>query len=137
MPDLKQLAARLTALNAQVTTLTAERDDARANARILAHAYTHDSRPLPNVVATALAYPVDPTRDPRTHLGTVVAWAPASWWGGVALDNRPDEPVAFHFTNVRGATLRSRRPQVGDRVAVLFSDAECDCVLSVELQETP
>ena len=36
----------------------AARDEARANARILAHAYEHDSRPPPKVVAQAKAYPV-------------------------------------------------------------------------------
>lgn len=37
--------------------LTAERDAARENARILAHAYTHDTRPPRCVVADALTYP--------------------------------------------------------------------------------
>ena len=39
-------------------TLERERDSARANARILAHSYTHDSRPPQNVIDAALAYPV-------------------------------------------------------------------------------
>lgn len=37
-----------------------ERDGARAIARVLAHAYTHDSRPPAEVVADALAFPVFP-----------------------------------------------------------------------------
>lgn len=37
-----------------------ERDNARANARILAHSYEHDSRPPARVVAESLAYPVWP-----------------------------------------------------------------------------
>jgi hypothetical protein len=35
-----------------------ERDVAQATARILAHAYEHDSRPPEAVVAAALAYPI-------------------------------------------------------------------------------
>lgn len=45
-------------LEEQVAALTVERDNARANARILAHSYTHDSRPPRRVVDEALAYPV-------------------------------------------------------------------------------
>lgn len=37
-----------------------ERDNARCNARILAHAYTTDNRPPSRVVAESLAYPVRP-----------------------------------------------------------------------------
>lgn len=35
-----------------------ERDEARAHARVLAHAYEHDTRPPPDVVREAMAYPV-------------------------------------------------------------------------------
>lgn len=47
-------------LLAQVAQLTLERDDARANARILAHSWTTDSRPPARAVDAALAYPVMP-----------------------------------------------------------------------------
>lgn len=46
----------------KIATLKAERDTARGNARILAHAYTHDSRPLQRAVDESLAYPVFPER---------------------------------------------------------------------------
>jgi hypothetical protein len=39
----------------------AERDEARANARILAHSYTHDSRPPQRSVDDALKYPAIPS----------------------------------------------------------------------------
>lgn len=42
----------------EIGRLTRERDNARADARELAHAYTTDNRPRPVVVARALAYPV-------------------------------------------------------------------------------
>lgn len=42
----------------QRRAMQAERDDARAVARVLAHSYTHDSRPPQKYVDTALAYPV-------------------------------------------------------------------------------
>jgi len=35
-----------------------ERDEARANARILAHSYKHDSDPPQRVVEESLAYPI-------------------------------------------------------------------------------
>jgi hypothetical protein len=38
----------------------AERDEARAYARVLAHSYRHDSRPPEHVVEAALAYPAIP-----------------------------------------------------------------------------
>lgn len=37
-----------------------ERDSARAIARVLAHSYTHDSRPPQHMVDEALNYPVKP-----------------------------------------------------------------------------
>lgn len=42
------------------TELRRERDEARATARVLAHAYETDNRPPSDVVARALAYPVKP-----------------------------------------------------------------------------
>ena len=39
-------------------TMRTERDNAQANARVLAHAYWHDSSPPEHVVREALAYPV-------------------------------------------------------------------------------
>ena len=45
--------------------LREERDEARANAKILAHAYEHDSRPPTDVVEAALAYPVFPDEEER------------------------------------------------------------------------
>lgn len=48
-------------LDAAITGLLAERDEARATARVLAHAYETDNRPLPSVVKKALAYPVTET----------------------------------------------------------------------------
>lgn len=47
------------ALRAEVERLTKERNDARGNARVLAHAYEHDTRPPANIVERSLAYPVD------------------------------------------------------------------------------
>jgi len=44
-------------LGAVCAAVVLERDQARANARILAHAYQHDSRPPFSVVAESLAYP--------------------------------------------------------------------------------
>jgi hypothetical protein len=44
----------------RASTLAFERDTSRADARILAHAYEHDSRPPADVVKRALAYPVKP-----------------------------------------------------------------------------
>lgn len=41
---------------ARATKAEEERDAARANARILAHAYTHDTRPPASVVAESIAY---------------------------------------------------------------------------------
>ena len=46
------------ALEGALTLTERERDQARAEARVLAHAYQHDSRPPADVVARALAYPV-------------------------------------------------------------------------------
>ena len=46
------------ALEGALTLTERERDQARADARILAHAYQHDSRPPADVVARARAYPV-------------------------------------------------------------------------------
>lgn len=51
------------ALVAEVKRLTAERDEARYNARLLAFAYEHDVTPglvFNRAVAASLAYPVKP-----------------------------------------------------------------------------
>lgn len=45
--------------------LVRERDEARADARVLAHAYSTDNRPPADVVARALAYPASPRRRRR------------------------------------------------------------------------
>lgn len=50
-----------------IRQLIKERDEARANARILAHSYTHDSRPPAAVVDASLAYPVDATAPKRVE----------------------------------------------------------------------
>ena len=47
-------------LDGDIARLTKERNDARANARILAHSYEHDCRPLARAVKESLAYPVRP-----------------------------------------------------------------------------
>lgn len=54
----KPSEAQIARLKREITTLTRERDYARYYARILAHSYTHDSRPPQAVVDAALAYPV-------------------------------------------------------------------------------
>jgi len=41
-----------------IKKLKRERDEARANARILAHSYKHDSDPPQRVVEESLAYPI-------------------------------------------------------------------------------
>jgi hypothetical protein len=47
--------------NLAIDLMRSERDEARAHARVLAHAYEHDSSPPSSVVAAALAYPVGPS----------------------------------------------------------------------------
>ena len=49
----------LPALLDRVEALEVERDNARADARVLAHAYVYDTRPPADIVKRALAYPVD------------------------------------------------------------------------------
>jgi hypothetical protein len=44
----------------ELAILRRDRDQARADARVLAHAYEQDSRPPADVVKRALAYPVRP-----------------------------------------------------------------------------
>lgn len=44
----------------KIDKLTRERDDSRAIARVLAHSYTHDSRPPQSMVDEALEFPVTP-----------------------------------------------------------------------------
>lgn len=41
---------------AKIERLRQERNEARANARVLAHAYEHDTRPPSSVVAEAMNY---------------------------------------------------------------------------------
>ena len=53
---------RTAVLEDEVRRLRQERDEARNNARILAHAYEHDVRPLARAVRDSLAYPVDPRK---------------------------------------------------------------------------
>jgi hypothetical protein len=45
-------------LTACMKTLKKQRDEARALARVLAHAYEHDSRPPLHVVQEALSFPI-------------------------------------------------------------------------------
>jgi hypothetical protein len=60
-PIIRSLRAqRLQETRDEIALLTHERDNARADARELAHAYTTDNRPRAEVVARALAYPVLP-----------------------------------------------------------------------------
>lgn len=47
-------------LEQEIETLRRERDEARADARVLAHAYTTDNRPPTDVVDRATGYPVRP-----------------------------------------------------------------------------
>ncbi len=122
-------------LTAQVKALTAARDAARANARILAHSYTHDSRPPQRAVDEALAYPADPRANKREKHGRVIAWNPGTWWGTIEI-GRP-QPVEFHGTSVRGMSRTGRWPRTGDAVTVIFSDDKCKTLLSVEHRQTP
>lgn len=46
-----------------VDELRVERDNARAIARVLAHSYTHDSRPPQRMVDEALAFPARPASE--------------------------------------------------------------------------
>lgn len=73
--------------------LILERDEARANARILAHSYTHDGRPSQRAVAASLAYPVLVSPDPQnknsyTHLVVIM---------------HEQEPSVTGFYNLRDA----------------------------------
>jgi len=54
----REMLAEVNKLVLELQQLKTERDQARANARILAHAYRHDSRPPEHVVEESLAYPV-------------------------------------------------------------------------------
>jgi hypothetical protein len=59
MPDsIEFLKNELHVARCEVCKMARERDNARADARELAHAYTTDNRPRAIVVARALAYPV-------------------------------------------------------------------------------
>jgi len=54
---------------AECERLARERDTARAVTRVLAHAYTHDTRPPQRMVDEALEFPVrpEPMRDPTAE----------------------------------------------------------------------
>ena len=56
----REIGAKCAALEDRLDSMKAERDAARANARVLAHAYAHDTRPPSSVVADSLVYPVYP-----------------------------------------------------------------------------
>lgn len=53
-----RMAKELLEARKKLPRLLEERDEARATAKVLAHAYETDSRPPPKTVARALAYPV-------------------------------------------------------------------------------
>lgn len=63
--ELEGARAALGRETLKVERVEQERDEARANARILAHSYTHDSRPPQRAVDDALAYPVIPEKHRR------------------------------------------------------------------------
>jgi hypothetical protein len=66
----------------------------------------------------------------RKQQGQIVKFDRASWWGEIdvpALNAR----VEFHATCYLGATTNGL-PSVGDRVRVIYSDATCSRLLSVE-----
>jgi len=79
--------ASLTAENARVTT---ERDAARANARVLAHSYEHDSNPPQRVVSESLAYPIAACAPPAPQRFWVVGpmLTNADMWLCVTVDER-------------------------------------------------
>ena len=93
--------------------LIAERDEARANARILAHSYTHDCRPLARAVKDSLAYPVMPE---------VTLRGKVSEYGRLIFHcNRAEHSVDFD-----GHTLPS-----GTDVFITFADGTFRTVLTV------
>jgi hypothetical protein len=98
----------------QVATLTQERDAARANARELAHAYTHDSLPRPKVVAEALAYPAIPAAA-YTQFAVIVKFDRDTLRGLLMIDGevtgRP-----FHGTSC------DRWPDAAERVEIALTD---------------
>lgn len=57
IPVATELARMIGSMGVLLTAAEEARDAARADARVLAHAYTHDSRPPADVVERALAYP--------------------------------------------------------------------------------
>lgn len=58
--EIECLRAEVQQMRTEAEELEDQRDEARATARVLAHAYTHDSLPPRKVVDRALAYPVEP-----------------------------------------------------------------------------
>jgi hypothetical protein len=60
LPEVHSARKEWVALRAALAAMIKERDEARGNARILAHSYEHDSRPPDRVVRDSLAYPVYP-----------------------------------------------------------------------------
>jgi hypothetical protein len=93
--------------------LVMERDEARANARILAHSYTRDCRPLARAVTESLAYPVMPE---------VTLRGKVSEYGRLIFQcNRFEHSVDFD-----GHTLPS-----GTDVLITFADGTFRTVLAV------
>lgn len=54
---LRSLDRGMTHFCANCESVARDRDNARAIARVLAHAYGHDTRPPPCVVEVAMAFP--------------------------------------------------------------------------------
>jgi hypothetical protein len=106
---------------------------ARANARELAHAYTHDSRPRPKVVAEALAYPIDPARPNEVPL-VVAAFDERSWWG--VLQSPDGDLIRFHATCAVGWRTGDTI-SAGAEVTAVFSDAQHERLLSVIINSGP
>ena len=70
-------ASRFAKFRVGIDAIISERDEARATARVLAHAYEHDSRPPDAVVKRALGYPVvpgAPEASPVARVDSTVAW---------------------------------------------------------------
>lgn len=66
----------------------------------------------------------------RNHIGEIIEFDQATWWGLVALATPAPLKIAFHVTCYLGASL----PMVGDKVEVVFSDESCTRLLSVSPQ---
>lgn len=68
--------------------------------------------------------------NPRFRHGVVTRFSNTTWWGRIKLDGE-ERSIEFHGTSFRGMTL-SHEPSVHQRVLVIFSDATCERLLSVE-----